>query len=72
MRCCLDAPLIVTGGAVLAQVMSATFDPIVDEDTVADLKIGTGIGADLHHLAGQVAAQDVRKPAAVAGAQVQV
>ena len=52
--------------------MSTAFDPVVDEDPVANLKVGAGIGANLHHLAGQVATEDVGEAPAVAGAQVQV
>ena len=54
-------PLVMSGGAVFAQVDAAALHPVVHQDPVAHLQVGAGVGADLHHLAGQVAPQDVGK-----------
>ena len=66
------APLVVSRGAIFAQVDAAAFHTVVDKDAVADFQVGAGVGADLHDLAGQVAAEDVGETAAVAGPQVEV
>ena len=66
------APLVVAAGAVFAEIVTLAFHAVIQQDPVANLQIGAGVGADLHYFPGDIAAQDVREASAVIGTEVQI
>ena len=67
----IGTPLVVSHAAMLTV---AAGDPVVQDDPVADLERGGGVGANGDHLAGDVAAQDAGQgsPVGTAPAHAQV